>query len=256
VPETKTAPTGGWQTARVLSLTRETPRAKTITLGLSVPTRHLAGQHYVVRLTAPDGYTASRSYSVASPPDDTGEIDLTVERLDDGEVSTFLHEVVEPGDELEVRGPIGGYFVWDAGGTASPLLLAAGGSGIVPLRSILRHRERAGATVPARLLYSVRSLPDVIYRDEIDRYASDGVSVTYALTRNQPPGWTGHRGRVDSALLADVAWPKSGGPVTDEPVAYVCGPTAFVESIAEGLTKLGYAPRRVKTERFGGAGGP
>ena len=173
-----------------------------------------------------------------------------MQRLEDGEVSPYLTEELRPGDQLEVRGPIGGYFVWDAGETASPLLLAAGGSGIVPLRSILRHRELAGSAVPARLLYSARALTDVIYRDEIDHY-DDGVSVTYALTRSQPNDWTGHRGRVDSALLAGVAWPPAA-----DPAAYVCGPTAFVETIAEGLTKLGYPAVRVKTERFGGPGGP
>jgi ferredoxin-NADP reductase len=253
-PATAIRTTLTWQLATVTAVRTETGTVRTIDLEAARWAGHRAGQHLDVRLTAEDGYRAERSYSIASAPGEPPAI--TVQRLDNGEVSPYLTEEVRVGDELEVRGPIGGYFVWDAGDAACPLLLAAGGSGIVPLRSILRHRERAGATVPARLLYSVRSLPDVIYRDEIDRYASDGVSVTYALTRNQPPGWTGHRGRVDSALLADVAWPKSGGPVTDEPVAYVCGPTAFVESIAEGLTKLGYAPKRVKTERFGGAGGP
>src|SRR5215813_8959057 len=243
-----------WQVATVAGLTRETPSVCTI--GLEPPdwAGHRAGQHLDVRLTAEDGYRAERSYSIASAPGERPAI--TVQRLDDGEVSPYLTEELRAGDELELRGPIGGYFVWDAAGAASPVLLAAGGSGIVPLRSILRHRERSGATVPVRLLYSVRSLPDLIYREEIDRYAADGVAVTYTLTREQPPGWTGRRGRVDSSLLADVAWPRSDGPGDAEPVAYVCGPTAFVESIAEDLTKLGYPPVRVKTERFGGAGGP
>lgn len=242
-----------WQLATVTAVRTETASVRTIELNAAEWAGHRAGQHLDVRLTAEDGYRAERSYSIASAPGEPPAI--TVQRLDDGEVSPYLTEELRAGDELELRGPIGGYFVWDAAGAASPLLLAAGGSGIVPLRSILRHREQAGATVPVRLLYSVRSLPDVIYRDEIDRYDADGVSVTYALTRQQPPGWTGHRGRVDGALLADIAWPKSS-PGDDEPVAYVCGPTAFVESIAEHLTKLGYPPRRVKTERFGGAGGP
>jgi ferredoxin-NADP reductase len=241
-----------WQLATVTAVRTETATVRTIELDAADWAGHRAGQHLDVRLTAEDGYRAERSYSIASAPGEPPAI--TVQRLDNGEVSPYLTEELRVGDQLELRGPIGGYFVWDATG-AGPLLLAAGGSGIVPLRSILRHRKRAGATVPVRLLFSVRSLPDVIYRDEIDRYAADGVWVSYALTRQQPPGWTGHRGRVDSALLADVAWPKSGGP-REEPVAYVCGPTAFVESIADGLTKLGYPPRRVKTERFGGAGGP
>jgi ferredoxin-NADP reductase len=241
-----------WQLADVRDVVVENARVKT--LGLDVPEwpGHKTGQHVDVRLTAEDGYQAERSYSIASAPNGI-HVELTVETLEDGEVSPYLTDEIRDGDQLEVRGPIGGYFVWDApdaGETASPLLLAAGGSGIVPLRSILRHRELAGSAVPARLLYSVRALTDVIYLDEIDRYGA-GVSVTYALTRSQPPGWTGHRGRVDSALLADVAW-----PARDDPIAYVCGPTAFVEAIAEGLTKLGYPPRRVKTERFGGPGGP
>jgi ferredoxin-NADP reductase len=171
-----------------------------------------------------------------------------VERLDDGEVSPYLSDELRPGDELEVRGPIGGYFVWDAPGDA-PLLLVAGGSGIVPLRSILRHRDRAGSAVPARLLYSARSLPDVIYRAELDRYGSS-VPVIYTLTRQQPPGWTGRTGRVDDGLLADVAW-----PARDNPMAFACGPTSFVEAVASGLVKLGYPAAEVKTERFGGAGG-
>src|SRR5215475_12919186 len=176
-----------WQVATVAELTRETPEVCTI--GLEPPdwAGHRAGQHLDVRLTAEDGYRAERSYSIASAPGEPPAI--TVQRLDDGEVSPYLTEELRVGDELELRGPIGGYFVWDAAGAASPLLLAAGGSGIVPLRSILRHRARSGAVVPVRLLYSVRSLPDLIYRDEIDGYDADGVSVTYALTRQQPAGW-------------------------------------------------------------------
>jgi ferredoxin-NADP reductase len=236
-----------WQLATVAAVRDETASARTIELFAPDWAGHRAGQHLDVRLTADDGYTAERSYSIASAPGEPPAI--TVQRLANGEVSPYLTTELRAGDELEVRGPIGGYFVWDADGPASPLLLAAGGSGIVPLRSILRHRALSEAAVPARLLYSARSLPDVIYRSEIDRYADD-VSVTYALTRQQPPGWTGHRGRVDAMLLTDVAWPAG-----QDPVAYVCGPTAFVESIAEGLVRLGYAPQRVKTERFGGPGG-
>jgi ferredoxin-NADP reductase len=237
-----------WQLAPVAAVMDETASARTIELQAPEWPGHRAGQHLDVRLTAEDGYTAERSYSIASAPGEPPAI--TVQRLANGEVSPYLTTELRPGDELEVRGPIGGYFVWDADGPASPLLLAAGGSGIVPLRSMLRHRALSGAGVPARLLYSARSFPDVIYRGEIDHYA-DGISVTYALTRQQPSGWTGHRGRVDDALLEDVAW-----SARKNPVAYVCGPTAFVESIAEGLVKLGYPPGQVKTERFGGPGGP
>jgi len=237
-----------WQIATVAAVCDETATVRTIELQLPDWIGHRAGQHLDVRLTAEDGYSAERSYSIASAPGEP--VAITVQRLEDGEVSPYLTTELRAGDELEVRGPIGGYFVWDADGAASPLLLAAGGSGIVPLRSILRHRARSGAVVPARLLYSVRSWPDVIYRSELEQYAGS-VSVTYALTRQAPPGWTGHRGRVDATLLADVAW-----PIGREPVAYVCGPTSFVETIAEGLVGLGYPARLVKTERFGGAGGP
>jgi ferredoxin-NADP reductase len=240
-----------WQLATDTAVRTDTATVRTIELRAAGWAGHRAGQHMDVRLTAEDGYIAERSYSIASAPGEP--LAITVQRLDDGEVSPYLTEELRPGDQLEVRGPIGGYFVWDADGTARPLLLAAGGSGIVPLRSILRHRELTGSAVPARLLYSVRALSDVIYRDEIDHYGT-GVGVTYALTRSQPPGWTGHSGRVDGALLADIAWPAR--PAINDPIAYVCGPTAFVETIAEGLTKLGYPPQRVKTERFGGPGGP
>jgi ferredoxin-NADP reductase len=171
-----------------------------------------------------------------------------VERLEGGEVSPYLTEELRAGDELEVRGPIGGYFVWDPR-DGGPLMLLAGGSGVVPLRSILRHRERTGSAVPARLLYSSRALPEVIYRAELGGYG-DGVMVSYTLTRDQPPGWTGHTGRIDQALLAEVAWPAETNALT-----YICGPTSFVETAAAGLVGLGYPPERVRTERFGGTGG-
>ena len=235
-----------WQDATVAAVTRETAATSTITLEVPDWPGHRAGQHLDIRLTAEDGYRAERSYSIASAPGEP--VAITVERLDDGEVSPYLTEELRAGDTLELRGPIGGYFVWDAA-DRGPLLLAAGGSGIVPLRSILRHRARAGAAVPARLLYSSRSLPDVIYREELDHYA-DGVAVTYTLTRTRPPGWTGHAGRVDAALLTEVAWPLSR-----DPLAFVCGPTSFVETAAEGLVELGYRPGQVKTERFGATGG-
>ena len=199
-----------------------------------------------MRLTAEDGYTAERSYSIASAPGEP--VAITVERLEGGEVSPYLTEDLRAGDELELRGPIGGYFVWEPG-DGGPLILLAGGSGVVPLRSILRHRRRSGSDVPVRLLYSARTLPDVIYRGELDQ-DHDRAQVSYTLTRSQPPGWTGHTGRINSSLLAEVAWPAKTNPL-----AYICGPTSFVETAAAGLVKLGYPPERVKTERFGATGG-
>jgi ferredoxin-NADP reductase len=235
-----------WQVATVAAVTRETPSVRTIELAVPDWPGHRAGQHLDVRLTAEDGYTAERSYSIASAPGEP--VAITVERLEDGEVSPYLTEELRVGDQLELRGPVGGYFVWEATDTG-PLLLVAGGSGIAPLRAILRQRQRSGSDVPVRLLYSSRTLPDVIYRDELDAY-HDGISVSYTLTRTQPPGWTGYAGRVNSALLAEIAWPAH-----KEPLAFVCGPTSFVEAVAEGLVGLGYQPGRVKTERFGASGG-
>jgi ferredoxin-NADP reductase len=219
-----------------------------VTIGLDPPDwpGHRAGQHLDVRLTAEDGYIAEREYSIASAPGEPPAI--TVERLEGGEVSPYLTGELRAGDELELRGPIGGYFVWEPG-DGGPLMLLAGGSGIVPLRSILRHRRRTGSDVSARLLYSSRTLPDVIYRDELAGYR-DGVQVSYTLTRRQPPGWTGHAGRISQALLEEVAWPAEANPL-----AFVCGPTSFVETAAAGLVELGYPPERVKTERFGATGG-
>ncbi len=252
-----------WQTATVGAVSDETPQVRTLSLEVPGWPGHRAGQHVDVRLTADDGYQAERAYSIASAPgaDDgyqaeraysiasaPGEpLAITVERLDDGEVSPYLTEELRPGDVLEVRGPIGGYFVWEPG-FGGPLLLAAGGSGVVPLRAILRYRGLIGSSVPVRLLYSSRSWEDVIYRAELDA-ASDGVSVSRALTRTQPPGWTGYARRVDKEMLAEVAW-----PVADGPLAYVCGPTSFVESVASGLVALGYPAERIKTERFGATG--
>jgi ferredoxin-NADP reductase len=239
-----------WQTATVGAVTDETAQVRT--LQLEIPGwpgtgagQQRAGQHLDIRLTADDGYQAERAYSIASAPGEP--LTITVERLDDGEVSPYLTEEVRVGDELEVRGPIGGYFVWEPT-LSEPLLLAAGGSGIVPLRSMLRLRSRAGSQVPVRLLYSSRSLDDVIYRAEIDAAAA-GVTVFHTLTRSQPPGWTGYARRVDEKMLAEVAW-----PAVDKPLAYVCGPTSFVESVAAGLVELGYPPVRVRTERFGASG--
>jgi ferredoxin-NADP reductase len=224
----------------------ETPRVRTIVLDVPGWLGHRAGQHLDVRLTAEDGYRAEREYSIASAPGEP--VAITVERLDDGEVSPYLTDELRPGDALQLRGPVGGYFVWgpEDGG---PLLLVAGGSGIVPLRAMLRHRRRAGSDIPARLLYSSRSLEDVIYRDELEE-ADHGVEVVQTLTREQPPGWTGHTRRVDAALLGEVAW-----PARENPLAFVCGPTSFVETVASGLVRLGYPPASVKTERFGATGG-
>ena len=234
-----------WQTATVGVVTRET--ASAVTLLLEVPDwpGHRAGQHVDIRLTAEDGYQAERAYSIASAPGEP--LAITVERLDDGEVSPYLTEEAQPGDQFEVRGPVGGYFVW-AAESGGPLLLAAGGSGVVPLRAILRHRSRVHSPVPVRLLYSSRSWEDVIYSSELD-VPADGAEVIYTLTRDQPRAWKGYARRVDAQMLAEVAWPASEGPL-----AYVCGPTSFVESVAAGLVGLGYPAGRVKTERFGATG--
>jgi ferredoxin-NADP reductase len=235
-----------WQVATVTTVTQETPTVRTI--GLDVPSwpGHRAGQHLDVKLTADDGYSAERSYSIAAAADDP--VAITVERLDDGEVSPYLTEDLNSGDQLEVRGPVGGYFVWETA-DGGPLLLLAGGSGIVPLRAILRQREHTGSDTPVKLLYSARMLSELIYRDELDGH-HDGVEIIYSLTREQPADWTGYARRVDGALLAETAWPAG-----KTPLAFVCGPTSFVETVAGGLVALGYEPGRVKTERFGGTGG-
>jgi ferredoxin-NADP reductase len=235
-----------WQLAAVAAVTEETPRVRTITFTVPDWPGHRAGQHLDVRLTAEDGYQARREYSIASAPGEP--VAITVERLEDGEVSSFLTEDLRAGDELEIRGPIGGYFVWGPA-DGGPLLLVAGGSGIVPLRSMLRHRQLAGSAVPARLLYSARTRADVIYAAELGRPA-DGVDVITTLTREQPAGWTGRTGRVDARMLSQVAWPAAMSPL-----AFVCGPTSFVETVAASLVEIGYDPDRVKTERFGATGG-
>ena len=235
-----------WQVATVAATTRETPAVRTMVLAVPEWPGHRAGQHLDVRLTAEDGYVAEREYSIASAPGEP--VSITVERLDDGEVSPYLTEELRVGDALELRGPVGGYFVWEEA-DGGPLLLVAGGSGIAPLRAIIRQHRRSGSDTPVRLLYSARTLPDVIYRAELDSYAGD-IAIDYTLTRAQPPGWTGYARRVDPELLAKVAWP--GG---QQPLAFVCGPTSFVETAAAGLVGLGYRPERVKTERFGGTGG-
>jgi len=208
---------------------------------------HQAGQHVDIRLTAEDGYQAERSYSIASGPEDPHLV-LTVERLEDGEVSPYLTDVLMPGDELELRGPIGGYFVWEES-LGGPLLLVAGGSGVAPFRAMLRHESAVHSSVPTRLLYSSRSLEDLIYREELLDGAYGGVEVQVALTREWPDGWSGHRGRIDAELLERVAWAPSERPLT-----YICGPTAFVETAAQSLVGQGHDPRRVRTERFGPTG--
>jgi ferredoxin-NADP reductase len=233
----------------VVELIDETPQVKSIVLDPPDWRGHQAGQHVDVRLTAPDGYQAQRSYSIASAPEDERLV-LTVERLDDGEVSPYLVDELRPGDELELRGPIGGYFVWEEA-LGGPLLLIAGGSGIVPLRAMLRHRAATKSTVAARLLYSARSPAELIYHDELaDLATDDEVEVEYTLTREQPEGWSGYRRRIDDALLEEVAWPPG-----ERPLVYVCGPTPFVEVAATSLVKLGHEPGRIRTERFGPTGG-
>ena len=230
-------------------LVDETPRVRSIALDVPDWPGHRAGQHVDVRLTAEDGYQAQRSYSIASAPED-GSLVLTVERLDDGEVSPYLVGELRPGDELELRGPIGGYFVWEEA-LGGPLLLVAGGSGVVPFRAMLRHHAAARSGVPARLLYSARTLGDVIYRQELEELGrAGGADVRLTLTREQPEGWTGLRGRIDRGLLEEVAWPPA-----ERPLVYVCGPTAFVEVVAAGLVELGHDPSLIRTERFGGTGG-
>jgi ferredoxin-NADP reductase len=240
-----------WQIATVTAIRRETPRAKTFTLKLPNWQLHKPGQHYDIRLTAPDGYQAQRSYSIASEPERSGEIDLTVERVEDGEVSSYMHDVLIVGDLVELRGPIGGYFVWQANGR-DPLLLVAGGSGIVPLMAMLRHRAAAGSTTPTRLLYSARSTDDVIYAAELEslKHAQDGPWIAYTYTRQAPPGWNGYARRIDPPMLREVAT-----PLGRDIQAFVCGPTLMVEAVADGLLQIGVRPDRIRTERFGPTGG-
>jgi len=228
----------------VLEAYPETGRVRSIVLDCPGWPGARAGQHVDLRLTAPDGYQAQRSYSIASAPEDE-HLMLTVERLEDGEVSPYLVDVLVPGDELELRGPIGGHFVWESS-LGGPLQLLAGGSGVVPLRAMLRHR-RATTPVAARLLYSARELDEVIYRTELEaRAAEDGVDVLLTLTRRWPADWKGGRGRVDVTALRAAVFAAE-----EHPLAYVCGPSGFVEAVANALVVLGYDPARVRTERFG-----
>ena len=242
----------GWQRATVTGIRPETPRVKTFTLRLPHYAPHRAGQHYDLRLTAEGGYQAERSYSVASPPEQTGEIELTVELVAEGEVSGYLFEGVALGDELEVRGPIGGYFVWP-GAPEPPLLLVGGGSGVVPLMAMLRHRRALGLRPPAVLLFSVRTPEEVIYHAELEALAQADPSFTLLLdyTRQPPPGWAGYQRRLDAALLAEVV-ARFGAA---RPQAFVCGPTGFVEAAANGLLAAGLPPELILTERFGPTGG-
>ena len=239
-----------WQLATVTAVRDETPAVRSISFSLDPWPGHRPGQHVDLRLTAKDGYSVQRSYSIASEPERVGEIEITVERIPDGEVSPFLHDVVEPGDRLEVRGPIGGYFVWEAS-LGGPLLLVAGGSGVVPLMAMLRHRAHVSPSIPTRLLLSSRHLEEVIYRDELDRLAgsSEGLEIAHTLTRSQPSGWTGYAGRIDERMLAQVI-----EPLGVQSRAYICGPTALVETVANALVRLGLPPERVRTERFGPTG--
>jgi ferredoxin-NADP reductase len=232
----------------VTALRPETAHASTLVLEVPDWPGHLAGQHLDVRLTAEDGYQAERSYSIASAPED-GAVEITVERIEDGEVSPYLTEGLAPGDQLELRGPIGGYFTWRAG-LEGPLVMLAGGSGVVPMRAMLRHRAATNAGAPATLLLSAQHLDDVIYREELDAAAAGGVEVRLTLTRGAPPGWDGYSRRVDREMLTEVVPDPSTGTRV-----YVCGPTPFVESVADQLVALGHRAAMIYTERFGPTGG-
>jgi ferredoxin-NADP reductase len=237
-----------WRVADVVDVVAETPRVKTIAFDVPGWPGHRPGQHLDVRLTAEDGYQAQRSYSIASAPDGS-RVELTVERIDDGEVSPYLADELRAGDQIELRGPVGGYFVWEPP-LGGPLLLVAGGSGIVPLMAMIRSRVASGSDVDTRLLFSSRAWEDVIYRDELERASADGVRVVHTLTRAQPPQWDGYARRVDAQMLTEV-----GPSPAERPRIYVCGPTPFVEAVAEGLVGGGHEPRDIRTERFGPTGG-
>ena len=243
-----------WQLATVTGVRDETATVRSFALSMPAWPGHRAGQHVDVRLTAEDGYSVERSYSIASAPETAsqpgGGVEITVERIPDGEVSGFLHDVVVPGDRFEVRGPIGGYFVWEAA-LGGPLLLIAGGSGVVPLMAMLRHRAAAGSGVPTRLLYSSRGADEIIYRPELNELGADGsgLGVVQTLTRSQPPGWTGYARRIDEAMLSDVLMPLGSSAKV-----FICGPTALVENAANALVRLGLPAVQVRTERFGPTG--
>jgi ferredoxin-NADP reductase len=237
-----------WRVATVAEVRDETPTARTLVLDVPEWPGHLPGQHVDVRLTAPDGYSAERSYSIASAWDDGGPVELTVQRVTDGEVSSYLTEDLKPGDPLELRGPVGGWFVWRTAQTA-PVLLVAGGSGVVPLMAMIRARGRVRGRQPFRLVYSVRTPRDVIYAGELARRVRDdpGLDVHFVYTREIPDGWPEPAKRLSVATLNTHGWPADFGPD-----CYVCGPTTFVEAAADILVALGHDPRRVRTERFGG----
>lgn len=239
-----------WQVATATLFRQETARVRSMTFEVTAWAGHLAGQHVDVRLTADSGYQAQRSYSIASPAGHASKIELTVERISDGEVSPFLTEELRAGDAIELRGPIGGYFTWDPA-ISSPLMLIAGGSGVVPLMSMLRTRYHAGSKIPARLLYSSRSAEDIIYRDEFDRLAAnrDGFKLVHTLTRGAPAGWVGQTRRVDRDMLAECGFQPG-----EEPRIFVCGPASFVETVADQLVALGHGESSIKTERFGPTG--
>ena len=239
-----------WRLAEVVEVVPETPRTKSLVLDVPDWEGHKAGQHVDVRLTAEDGYQAQRSYSIASAPEDERLV-LTVDRLEDGEVSPYLTEVLMAGDKLEFRGPIGGYFTWEEG-DGGPLLLVGGGSGVVPLMAMIRHRSIVGSDVPTRLLYSSRSYEEIIYRKELEKLAArdSSLEVIHTLTRSRPEGWSGYDRRIDAEVLAEVSWSPQ-----ESPLAFVCGPTPLVEAVGSALVGLGHEPARVKTERFGATGG-
>jgi len=228
---------GRWQIGTVTRIKRETPRVKSFRIALEMWMPHLPGQHYDVRLTAPDGYRAQRSYSVASSPLDEGEIELTIDRLDEGEVSPYFHDVVVEGDQVEVRGPFASYFVWRG---EEPVLLVGGGSGVVPLMAMLRHRRRTMPDLAMRLLYSVRTADEVIYADEL------GDDAVLTFTRESPDSWSGHTGRIDGCLIASALMPMT--------TAYICGSNGFVEAASRLLLEAGVEPGRIRTERFGPTG--
>ena len=228
---------GRWQIGTVSAITEETPRVKSFWIDLPMWMEHLPGQHYDVRLTAPDGYRAQRSYSIASSPLDRGRIELTIDRLEDGEVSPYFHDVVIEGDQVEVRGPFTSYFVWRG---ERPVLLVGGGSGVVPLMAMLRHRRRTMRELPMRLVYSVRHADDVIYADEL------GDDALLTFTRDAPEGWDGHRGRIDAGLISQAR--MDGG------LAFVCGSNGFVETASQLALNAGYEPQMIRTERFGPTG--
>jgi ferredoxin-NADP reductase len=239
-----------WRTVTVVELIEETPHARTLVLDVPAWSGHVAGQHVDVRLTAEDGYVAERSYSIASAPEEA-RLALTIERIDDGEVSPYLAGELVVGDQFEVRGPVGGHFTWRAA-DGGPLLLVAGGSGLVPLMAMVRHRVAAGSHADTRLLVSARELEAVLYHEELGRLGStsDGLSITYTLTRVVPERWDGFARRVDAAMLEAVGPAPGAGPRV-----FVCGPTPFVEAVADALVGLGYPAGDVHTERFGPTGG-